>query len=80
MFSLVRKEDENEIHISCRGTQWLVANGLDLGNAMKKITDDLGGHGGGHKIAAGATLSIDKGKEFLEKTVEIISSQLKGKI
>jgi len=52
LFSIVRKEDE--LHISCRGTQFLVANGLDLGLAMKKVALNLNGNGGGHKIAAGA--------------------------
>jgi len=75
LISIVRNKDE--IHVSCRGNQYLVENGLDLGMAMKKTASDLGGHGGGHKIAAGATLSSDKEKEFLETVDSIISKQLK---
>jgi len=77
LFSLVRKEDENEIHVSCRGNQLLVKRGLDLGSTMKEVSSEMGGHGGGHKIAAGATIDIKKEKEFIEKVDKIISSQMK---
>jgi len=77
LFSIVRKEDE--LHISCRGTQFLVANGLDLGLAMKKVALNLNGNGGGHKIAAGASIQSDKENDFLEKTDIIISKQIKIK-
>jgi RecJ-like exonuclease len=74
LFSLVREKDE--IHVSCRGTQGLVDRGLDLGGAMKKISADIGGHGGGHRIAAGATISSDKEEMFLNKVDEVLSSQI----
>ena len=74
LFSLARKKDE--IHISSRGNQLLVKNGLDLGNALKKVTTEIGGYGGGHKIAAGATINIEKEKEFLEKIDYLISHQI----
>ena len=77
LISLVKKDDE--IHISARGNQYLVENGLDLGLAMKNASLKLNGHGGGHKIAAGATISIDKENDFLEIVNEIIIEQLKGK-
>ena len=76
LFSIVKKNDE--LHISCRGTQLHVSKGLDLGLAMRKIAMDLNGNGGGHKIAAGATIDSDKEKDFLDKTDELISKQLKG--
>ncbi|EMR75485.1 single-stranded DNA-specific exonuclease [Thermoplasmatales archaeon SCGC AB-540-F20] len=76
LFSIAKKEDE--IHVSCRGNQNLVKKGLDLGGAMKKVTSVLGGHGGGHKIAAGATIALEKEKEFLEKVDKILVQQLKG--
>ncbi|MFO7677327.1 MAG: DHH family phosphoesterase [Thermoplasmatota archaeon] len=76
LFSLGRKKDE--IHISCRGNQLLVQNGLDLGDALKKVTVEIGGFGGGHKIAAGATISLEKEKEFIEKVNSILTLQIKG--
>ena len=78
LFSLTRKENDNEIHVSCRGNQKLVEKGLDLGSAMKTIAMDLGGYGGGHKIAAGATITLDKEKDFLEKVDTILIQQMKG--
>jgi RecJ-like exonuclease len=75
LFSIVKKEDE--LHISSRGTQYLVDKGLDLGLAMKQVSIDLNGNGGGHKIAAGATIDIDKENDFLEKTDLIISKQMR---
>ena len=75
LISIVRHKDE--IHVSCRGNQYLVSRGLDLGMAMKDAASMFGGHGGGHKIAAGATLNSDKEEEFLNAVDEIISKQLK---
>lgn len=78
LFSLARKENDNEVHVSCRGNQKLVEQGLDLGSAMKTIAAELGGYGGGHKIAAGATIAFDKEKEFLEKVDITLVQQMKG--
>ena len=75
LVSLVRKDDE--IHVSCRGNQYLVGKGLDLGVAMKEVAARLGGHGGGHKIAAGATIDLKSEEEFLDSVDKIISKQLK---
>lgn len=69
-------KDKGEIHISCRGNQYLVDKGLDLGYAMKEAAKELGGHGGGHKIAAGATISLDKENEFLDIVDKIICKQI----
>jgi RecJ-like exonuclease len=76
LVSIVKKDDE--IHVSCRGNQHLVRNGLDLGFAMNDAAKKLKGHGGGHKIAAGATISSDKEKDFLEIVNDIIVKRLKG--
>jgi len=76
LFSLA--QNKNEVHVSCRGNQLLVGRGLDLGYAMKTISEEFGGYGGGHKIAAGATISVEKEKEFLERTDTVILGQLRG--
>jgi RecJ-like exonuclease len=74
LISIVKKNDE--IHVSCRGNQYLVSKGLDLGFAMNESAIKLGGHGGGHKIASGATISSEKEDIFLNMVDEIISKQL----
>ncbi len=76
LISLVRKDPE--IHISSRGNQYLVEKGLDLGAAMNVAAKKLEGHGGGHKIAAGATINSEKENEFLQIVDSIITEQLKG--
>jgi len=76
LLSLVKSDDE--LHVSCRGTQYLVGKGLDLGLAMKEASTQLGGIGGGHAIASGATIASDKEKEFLDIVDSIIVNQLKG--
>jgi RecJ-like exonuclease len=68
IFSIVEKGDE--IHVSCRGSKRLVDKGLDLGGAMKRLASEMGGHGGGHKVAAGATLPSFP--NFLERVNEIL--------
>jgi RecJ-like exonuclease len=77
LFALTRKETDSELHISCRGNQTLVAHGLDLGSAMKQVAAELGGFGGGHKIAAGATIGVDKESEFIERVDAILVQQMK---
>ena len=78
LFSLTRKETDNEVHVSCRGNQRLVEQGLNLGSAMKTVAAELGGFGGGHKIAAGATIAFDKENEFMKKVDTILVQQMKG--
>lgn len=75
LLSITRKNDE--IHISCRGNQFLVSKGLDLGYAMREASKKFGGHGGGHAIASGATIASEKEEEFLKLINEIISKQIK---
>ena len=71
-------KNDGEIHVSCRGNQHLVKKGLDLGFAMKEASTKLGGHGGGHAIASGATIDAEKEEEFLNLVDEIISKQIKS--
>jgi single-stranded-DNA-specific exonuclease len=71
------RKNEKELHISCRGNQKLVKNGLDLGAAMKEATEKIDGHGGGHAIAAGATIDSNVEKKFLETIDDILYKQLK---
>jgi single-stranded-DNA-specific exonuclease len=78
LFALTRKETDSEVHISCRGNQKLVAGGLDLGSAMKQVAAELGGFGGGHKIAAGATIGFDKEAEFLDAVDKNLIQQMRG--
>ncbi len=74
LISLVRHKDE--LHVSSRGNQRLVEEGLNLGLAMRELAMKLDGHGGGHKIAAGATIPLDKEEFFLEELDNILKKQI----
>ncbi|MFH1785764.1 MAG: DHH family phosphoesterase [Candidatus Micrarchaeota archaeon] len=58
--------DNNTVKVSGRGSKILVENGLNLGDLMKKATLEISGIGGGHKIAAGASIPKEKLNEFLK--------------
>lgn len=75
LLSIVKKPDE--LHISCRGNQQLVSQGLDLGSAMEQISKKFKGNGGGHKIAAGATIPAQAEESFLKEVNTLLSTQMK---
>jgi RecJ-like exonuclease len=59
--------EDGGIKISGRGTKRLVAEGLNLGTLMKECGAATGGVGGGHRIAAGASIPKDGLNVFLSK-------------
>jgi RecJ-like exonuclease len=63
--------------ISSRGTSYLVAKGLDLSKGLREASSVVGGSGGGHPIAAGATIPKGKEEEFLKILDGIVGEQLK---
>ncbi|MDD1769525.1 MAG: DHH family phosphoesterase, partial [Methanomassiliicoccales archaeon] len=68
-------EDE-KVKVSARGTRAMVDSGLDLAYAIKKASEKVGGTGGGHNIAAGATIGMGKEEEFLDAIEAIIQAQM----
>ncbi len=64
-----------KVNISGRGTERLVSRGLDLADGMYVASKAIGGSGGGHPIAAGATISLGKEEEFLEKLNEVLGGE-----
>ncbi len=67
----------DSIKVSSRGTKYLVSKGLDLAAALKKSAESLGGRGGGHAVAAGATVPAKSREEFLKLVDSTVGSQLK---
>jgi len=67
---------EGEVKASARATEELVQKGLNLSIAMKKAAVALNGVGGGHNIAAGATIPKGKEEEFLDLLEQEIKTQL----
>jgi len=60
------ESDNGTVKVSIRATQEMVDRGLDLSEVMKQASKKVGGEGGGHKIAAGATIPSGKEMEFLD--------------
>ena len=75
---LVGFADKNnrEVKASIRATQFLVDRGLDLSTAISKAASHVNGVGGGHSIAAGATIPKGEEERFLEYLEEEIKTQL----
>jgi RecJ-like exonuclease len=69
---------KDEVKISARGTRYLVDNGLNLADACKDCAKAVGGYGGGHPIASGATIPKGKDIEFLERIDRYVGAQLYG--
>ena len=67
---------DDGVKVSARGTKDLVARGLDLSMVMRTASEQVGGHGGGHNIAAGATIPPGKEAEFLNIASKLVRQQL----
>ncbi len=65
-----------DVKVSARTTQSFVDKGIDLSSALKYVAKQLNGVGGGHNIAAGATIPKGKEEEFLEILEKKIKDQL----
>lgn len=68
---------EEGIKVSARATQDLIRKGINLSEAMEKVSTEVGGAGGGHDIAAGATIPKGNQEEFIQKLDLFIGKQLK---
>ena len=65
--------------VSARATKPLVARGLDLAVALREAAREVGGEGGGHNIASGATVPKGKEEKFLTLVDETVGRQLAPK-
>jgi len=65
-----------ELKVSARATGALVRRGLDLSVVMREASRAVEGDGGGHDIAAGATIPADARDAFLERADSLIADQL----
>ncbi|UTF54195.1 DHH family phosphoesterase [Natronosalvus rutilus] len=75
ILAFANKNDE-EVKVSARGTHSLVRKGLDLSVVMGEASRAVGGDGGGHDVAAGATVPAEKKDEFVEHADAIVGEQL----
>lgn len=69
-------KNDDESKVSARGTHRLVRGGLDLSAVMGEAARALGGDGGGHDVAAGATIPKGQEKAFVARADAIVADQL----
>lgn len=62
--------------ISSRATYDLINKGVNLSKAMNAACISVGGHGGGHDIAAGGTIPVERLNDFLLNLDKIIGDQI----
>jgi len=66
----------DEIKVSARGTPGLVRRGLDLSVVIQEAARAVGGDGGGHDVAAGATVPPGTEEAFVAEADRIVGDQL----
>ena len=66
---------ERQTKVSARATRTQIAQGVDLAAACREAAESLEGDGGGHNIAAGATIPKGKEEKFLGLVDEIVGRQ-----
>jgi len=65
-------------NVSARATSEQVKRGVNLAATMSSASADVKGSGGGHPIAAGATVPANMKDKFIEKVNYIIGEQISG--
>jgi len=70
---------DGKTKVSARGTRAQMARGINLAAALREAAEAQEGEGGGHNIAAGATIPKGKEEKFLAQVDEIIGRQLAAK-
>jgi RecJ-like exonuclease len=69
---------EDGVKVSARTDRSLVEKGLDLSIVMNQAAKKVGGIGGGHNVAAGATIPKNTEEEFLDEVERIVKGQMKS--
>ena len=70
------EKSDAEVKVSARGTHGLVRKGLDLSAVMGEAARSVGGDGGGHDVAAGATIPMGTRSEFVAEADRIVGEQV----
>ncbi|SEO59198.1 RecJ-like exonuclease [Halogranum amylolyticum] len=75
ILAFAEKGDE-ELKVSARGSHFLTEKGLDLSVVMREASRHVGGDGGGHDVAAGATIPAGKRAAFVAEADRLVGEQL----
>lgn len=74
--AFAKMKGKEMLKISARATNDLVEKGVNLSEALNTAAKLVGGLGGGHKMAAGASVPCEKREEFLKLIDKEIAKQL----
>jgi single-stranded-DNA-specific exonuclease len=66
------RSEDDQVKVSARGTEELARGGLHMGLVMRDAAEAMGGGGGGHDVAAGAYIPVDKEEEFIAKVNSLV--------
>lgn len=69
-------DTDEGVKVSARADRSLVNRGLNLSVVMNISAEHVGGYGGGHNIAAGATIPKGMERKFLDVANDIILTQI----
>ena len=78
LIAFANVEKEQVAKFSARTTESAIQKGVNLGEIMRLASETHGGKGGGHNIAAGAQVPLDKTEAFIKTVDELVGKQLRG--
>ena len=78
LIAFANVEKEQAAKFSGRTTEAAIRRGVNLGEIMRLASEAHGGKGGGHNIAAGAEVPLDKIEGFVRTVDELVGKQLRG--
>ena len=68
--------DGATLSVSARATDRLVDDGVDMAYAMSVAGNEVGGRGGGHPVASGASVPAESRDTFVQRVDAIVGEQL----
>ena len=78
LIAFANVEEQGLAKISARTIDMIVAKGVNLGDIMQAAAERCDGKGGGHNVAAGAQVPLEKIDDFIGIVNELIGQKLKG--
>ena len=72
LIAFANVKEENAAKFSSRTSEAAIGKGVNLGEVMRLASEANGGKGGGHNIAAGAQVPLDKIDDFIKAADELV--------
>jgi len=78
LIAFANVEEQGIAKISARTADVVVSKGVNLGDIMQEASERCGGKGGGHNVAAGGQVPLERIDEFIGFVNDLIGQRLKG--